>query len=113
MRDDTMRQPERLSAFGKRDLERLYRGFDGCDIDRLAVPAESGIERTVSIPASYNEIEEKERVSDTTSLHPRGPRVAHVPSATRLAVRESTGRGTQISHPEHTRRRGGERRGER
>ena len=41
MGDDARRQPERLSALGERDLERLDGRFDGRDIDRLLVPTTS------------------------------------------------------------------------
>ena len=46
--DDTRGQPERLSALGKWDLERLNGSFDRRDIDRLLVPTGSEIDASAS-----------------------------------------------------------------
>ena len=48
MCDDTRGQPERLSALGKWDLERLNGSFDRRDIDRLLVPTGSEIDASAS-----------------------------------------------------------------
>ena len=69
MRDDTRSQPERLPALGKRNLKRLDRGFNRCDIDRLFVPTRSEIERQPSIQYDL-----EKRVSDTCPPVPCFPR---------------------------------------